>query len=237
MTFRSLLGGLCLMAAMLTTAGGQTVAAQPFSVGRFAPQIDTAIVDFSINEIVIAGANLHDGTDPVVTVGGDLIPAPHVLDADGFEMTVIVPALPAGSYVLSLTTSMGTDSIAVSIGEVGPEGPEGPLGETGTFDTSAIQVGRFPGWPDWIQCDFTVSPTTGPNFFYLVHVNSPSIGTQFIYRLPGGQLHDYFYNLDGSFAGSANLEELGLFSNCVGPSIDDLIADGRAFFFLYTKTP
>lgn len=232
MNFRSLLGGLCLMAAISMTVAGTTVAAQPFSVGRFAPAIDTAIVDFSINEIVIAGANLHDGTDPVVTVGGDLIPAPHVLDADGFEVTVIVPALPAGSYVLSLTTSMGTDSIAVSIGEIGPqgaEGPEGPIGETGTFDTSGIQVGKFPGWPDWIECSGT--------YYRLAHVNFNNL---FVYRIPGGEIvsiHDYFFNPDGSFAGSFQLADLGIFSNCDDASMADIIADGRAFFSLYTKTP
>lgn len=213
MNFRSLRGGLCLIAAIVITVAGQAVAAPPFSMGRFAPEIDKAVVDLETLEIVITGENLHDGSDPTVTLGGEPVPAPHILDVDGLEVTVSIPPLANGTYALVLDTSMGEDSMDVTISMAG------------------VQVGKVPGWPNEIQCDFTVSPTTGPTFYRLVHAMSPSFGNFYIYRIPGGgPFHDYYYNPDGSYAGQVNHD--GLISNCEEYSMQQIIADKRGFFYL-----
>lgn len=105
-----------------------------------------------------------------------------------------------------------------------------------TVSTARIQLGMVPGWPDAIIRDFSVSPTTGPNIFRLVHSNTPSFGEAFIYRPADGGLpaiHNYYFNPDGSYADRFNLD--GFASNRDGASMPDIMAEGRAFFALYLR--
>lgn len=220
---RWLIGSVLLMAVV-----GQGLLAQSAAAGRFTPVIETAVVNMDVLEIVITGSNLHDGTDPVVSLGGELIPAPHGLDADGRTLTVAIPPLDDGTYLLAITTSKGVTSMDITIGVVGPQGP------TGGFDTAGAQPGMIPGWPDAIRCDFSEATVTdGPTIYRLVHAGSPSFGDLYIYRVPGGgtpAIHDFYFNPDGSYAGKVNLD--GHVSNCDDTSMADIIADKRGYFFL-----
>jgi hypothetical protein len=204
-------------------------AASSRSNARFAPDITSVVVDMGVLEIVVTGSNLHDGTDPVVSLGGELIPAPHGLDVDGRALTVAIPPRDDGTYLLAITTSKGVASMGVTIGVVGPQGA------TGNFDTAGARIGMVPGWPDAIRCDFSEAlVTTGPTIFRLTHAGSPSFGNLYVYRVPGGgappSIHDFYFNSDGTYAGKFNLDDHA--SNCDGRSIQEIIDDKRGFFFL-----
>lgn len=220
---KRILGCVILMAVF-----GQGLLAHSAAAGRFSPVIETAVVNMDALEIVVTGSNLHEGTDPVVSLGGELIPAPHGLDADGRTLTVAIPPFDDGTYLLAITTSKGVASMDITIGVVGPQGP------SGSFDAAGVQEGMIPGWPDAIRCDFSEATVTdGPTIYRLVHAGSPSFGDLYIYRVPGGGTpsnHDFYFNPDGSYAGKVNLD--GHVSNCDDTSMSDIVADKRGYFFL-----
>lgn len=104
------------------------------------PEIVSAAVDFSTNQVGITGIHLHFGQAPAITLSGYSLPVlsfdPN--DPDGLQVTAGLPLdgegrplIGAGTHLLTLTNSGGFDEIDLTIGTTGPEGPQGPQGAQG----------------------------------------------------------------------------------------------------------
>jgi Collagen triple helix repeat (20 copies) len=96
------------------------------------PEIISAGEDALNPEININGINLHDGVNnPIVTLGGVSLGVIGK-DAAGQIVTVELPAIDPGTYVLTLQDGPSRFAqIDLTVGAVGPQGEQGETGETG----------------------------------------------------------------------------------------------------------
>ncbi len=139
MSMRKML--LCSGAALLVFFSSTALAVQPL-------EVRSVNVDFETNQIFIHGVNFLNGNDLEISLSdiGEInsVDVTSTLIVANFP----VAGLPAGNYLLMVSTGGGSvryDEMAITVGAVGPEGSQGeqgpigmlgPMGPTG--DTGAV---------------------------------------------------------------------------------------------------
>ncbi len=122
---RTITIGLCL-SLLLAAADGHA------QLGKVSQnQLVITAVRPDSTTITIAGANF--GSSPAVFLNG--MPLDGVtVNAAGIQITATLPILPAGTYLLHVSTGNGTPqngTFNVTIGATGPQGSAGPQGNVG----------------------------------------------------------------------------------------------------------
>jgi hypothetical protein len=115
--------GLLLLA--LLVPGPHAAADPPF------PLITSAGVDTANSLLVINGANFGARTAPIVQLPQGRLTVVTYTDT---QVKAALPAIPPGSYLLSVTRTSPPPMVGifiVTVGAVGPQGPQGPKGNTG----------------------------------------------------------------------------------------------------------
>ncbi len=107
-----------------------------FSTASAVPslEITSVNIDFVTNQISIHGVNFDNGTDLEINLSSF-----GQIDSLNVGPTLIVASfplggLPAGNYLLTITTGGGAvrhDQMAITVGAVGPEGLQGEQGPQG----------------------------------------------------------------------------------------------------------
>jgi hypothetical protein len=127
--------GLCVLALVV-----QFSAVHPaWSATATTPAILSATISSAKDQIDIGGSNFIPAkTAPKVSLDGTRL---SLVSSTNTLLVASLPAkLPAGSYLLSVTTSAGESAtFAVTVGAAGPAGPAGPAGATGARGATGPQ--------------------------------------------------------------------------------------------------
>ena len=115
------------LASWLLVLSASALAVQPL-------EIRAVNIDFDNNQIFIHGVNLNNGNDLEISLSkiGEI--AAVDIAPDLIVASFPVSGLPAGNYLLMVSSGGGSvryDEIAITVGAVGPEGPAGGVGPTG----------------------------------------------------------------------------------------------------------
>lgn len=116
-----------LMVVACFASGGNTT----FGQGPTAPNqlvVAAAAVSSEGTTLVVLGVNF--GSDPTVSLGGELLENVSV-NPSGTMITVPIPLLPAGSYLLHVARGFGPLQSSTFVVAVGGQGPKGDPGEKG----------------------------------------------------------------------------------------------------------
>ena len=117
-------------------------------------EITAVIVDFDTSEISIHGVNFDNGNDLEINLS-DIGQISSVdVSAELIVASFPVAGLPAGNYVLSITSGGGSvryDDIPITVGTTGPTGPQGEPGPQGLTGDTGPQGPQGPVGPEGPQ--------------------------------------------------------------------------------------
>lgn len=151
--------------------------------------VQSAVANYTTNQITISGTGFGTGTPKVDLEGQSLAIVSHTA-------TMIVadlPSLPAGSYLLTVTAGSNTSPLVLALGATGPQGPQGPGGPQGAQGPQGPVGPTGPQGPQGIQGPagvaigyhaFNANPellTTTP----VALATTPVISTTGVYYLTG----------------------------------------------------
>ncbi len=95
-----------------------------------APIVTAATQSAAGDTLFISGSGF--GSSPIVTLGGVVLGG-VLVDSPGTSITAVMPALPPGSYELSVESAKNKAvNFEITIGTQGPPGPAGSPGATGS---------------------------------------------------------------------------------------------------------
>jgi hypothetical protein len=93
-------------------------------------QLVIASAEVSADGTTLFVSGVHFGKDPAVSLGGSLLQGVSV-NPEGTVITVPMPQLPPGSYLLHVADGYGVTQSAAFVLTVGTQGPKGDPGEKG----------------------------------------------------------------------------------------------------------
>ena len=120
-------GLACLAGGFVLLCTTAAMAVQPL-------EIRAVHVDFDTSQIFIHGVNFDNGNDLEISLSNIGQIESLDISPDLIVASFPVAGLPAGNYILMVTTGGGSvryDEIAITVGAVGPEGPQGQQGPQG----------------------------------------------------------------------------------------------------------
>ena len=129
---------LCLVCAGVIPS---TAAAQ-----KTVPIVASATTSADGSVLFVSGSGF--GSAPIVTLGSIFLDGVTV-NSLGTQITALMPALPLGSYLLTVQSGNSKSAafeMAVGAGE-GPEGPQGPPGPPGPAGAAGAQGPQGPAGP------------------------------------------------------------------------------------------
>lgn len=121
---------------------GLLAAAWPALATGTKPVIDSAVPNYTTNQLTINGTSLLGTKTPKVVIGGQTV---TVVSSSSTSVVVTLPnGASAGSFLLTLVTTAGSGSFNVTLGAAGPQGPIGPQGPAGPQGLAGAQGAAGP---------------------------------------------------------------------------------------------
>jgi hypothetical protein len=194
------------MGLTVLIAAGRNLMAQPNQPGQAQLTITEVTVGAPTPDLLrIVGSNLNNGPDLNVTLGefpGSL----SILGATATQIFAALPApLPAGDYLLTVSTGTGLnrrDVYDLTVGAAGPQGPPGPPG--------AVPEGSIILWDQSNECPDGFARVSTYDGRFLVAGSSPG-------QSGGSNSHSHDA---GTYTGPAHRHDLEPWDHA-HPPVDD----------------